>query len=146
MPGELLRGLLKTLKRQKAELLREAFEDRALRKLYDGYTINPEQQLRHITTLIHLLEFIYPCRALKAHHIDRATQQALFFSIDSASIQHRFDYFEDTADFPFLMVASALKRTKWEERFNFVPRDYPCSQKTLPCVVRQIGRKLDCSS
>lgn len=88
MPGELLRGLLKTLKRQKAELLREAFEHRALRKLYDGYTINPEQQLRHITTLIHLLEFIYPCRALKAHHhIDRPTQQALFFSIDSASIR-----------------------------------------------------------
>jgi hypothetical protein len=37
--GALLRGLLKTLKKERAEQEREAFEDRALGKLNDGYAL-----------------------------------------------------------------------------------------------------------
>ena len=38
--GALLRSLLNTLKREKAERARRAFEDRAIGRLNDGYTIH----------------------------------------------------------------------------------------------------------
>jgi hypothetical protein len=43
--GALLRGLVQNLKREKADQTREAFEDRAIGKLNDGYTAEEYRQL-----------------------------------------------------------------------------------------------------
>ncbi|KAJ5904866.1 short-chain dehydrogenase [Penicillium subrubescens] len=47
--GALLRGLMKSLKREKAKRARETFEDRAICKLNDGYTVEEYHRLCSVT-------------------------------------------------------------------------------------------------
>jgi hypothetical protein len=47
--GALLRGLMKSLKKEKAKRARETFEDRALGKLNDGYTVEEYRRLCSVT-------------------------------------------------------------------------------------------------